>query len=41
MHPTQHTSLGDLWRKMQVSEAHPMAPVDLAWPDRAAPADAP
>ena len=39
MHPTQHASLGELWRKMQASEAHPMTPVDLAWPDRAAPAD--
>ncbi len=41
MHPTQHASLGELWRKMQSSDAHPMTPVDLAWPDRAAPAAAP
>ena len=33
-HPTQHESLGALWRKMQDAQSHVMTPVDLGWQPR-------
>jgi 2-amino-4-hydroxy-6-hydroxymethyldihydropteridine diphosphokinase len=30
-HPTQHETLGALWRRMQASQSHAMSPVDIDW----------
>ena len=30
-HPTQHESLGALWRRMQAGQSHAMSPVDIDW----------